>query len=403
MPLLRLAELPLELLDCVAENADLGSSLSLCQTDRRTHGVCLRWIYRHLLLEDPVRAIGCLKTVISNAEAAHAVRILVIRVEKLSLLAAFYRLLTTALRLATNLELLDIYTRPELFAAARGIHFSRLRRVSIPFCADIIPFLQLHQNLVELSVDPVPNASVATWRASLHPILLPHLEVFSGPEIVAQSVLRGSRTTHIIVFWNPQLHQGFTDFFLAIDNCPKKFQNVHNILTFWDPLLLGAIARYTPRLMSLGVRNVSSFHEPTEMDEFISGVDAMLRTLPELCSLSIVANAVPASSTTADLDREFEIVRRWGDVVPKLCRCVFPSTTEWFRGDTGVWCPLNMADKDARFQWFLTTIISTPALPAEYVQFLETSGPDGRNMVAVLRATFARDGTAGIARVLAAV
>ncbi|KAJ7092282.1 hypothetical protein B0H15DRAFT_168857 [Mycena belliarum] len=153
MPLLRLAELPLELLYCVAENADIGSSLSLCQTDRRTHGVCLRWIYRNLLLEDPVRAIGCLRTVISDAEAAHAVRILVIRVEKLSLL----RRSTVCSRLrfvATNLKLLDIYTRPELFAAARDIHFRRLRRVSIPFCADIIPFLQLHQNLVELSVTP---------------------------------------------------------------------------------------------------------------------------------------------------------------------------------------------------------------------------------------------------------
>ncbi|KAJ7450170.1 hypothetical protein FB451DRAFT_1286333 [Mycena latifolia] len=394
MPL-KLAVLPVELIDCIAEYADYSALISFSRTDRRVHGVCQRRIYRTLVLEDPVRAIGCFKTLISNAQAAQSVRVLIIHFRRShhSMLAAFYRLLRAALRTVKSIEYIDIATGAELFANVLNIYFPRLRDCALPFCADIIPFLRLHPKLVGLSLDPIPDDSVFLWT-SLEPIHLPDLQMFSGPEVVARSVVPGSVASHLIIFWNPRLQHKCSDIFSAITRSGTKLIDVHNILITWDPQLLTVMAKCAPSLTSFTVRNVSSFHSATEMEVFFTGIDETLNSLSSVTSLFIIEDTRPGSIEPADvdLDWEFRTVRRWGDVSPAIHCCVLPSTTRWLRVRANVWYPSNSDDPAhmlVRFRWFMSTVIRSPALPAEYMRVLEIIG--GKDMVCALRASFERD------------
>ncbi|KAJ7629603.1 hypothetical protein B0H17DRAFT_1109606 [Mycena rosella] len=390
-----LTTLPVELLDCIAEYGDRNGLLSLSQTHRRMNRVCLRWIYRAVALYDITRAIGCLKTFISNIQSAKSVRVLVFRFGRSDppeLLGAFYRLLRTALNNLQSVEYIDAATCPKIFTVMSTIHFTRLRECSIPFCADIVPFLHLHSKLEGLSLDPVPDTSVMWWTF-LQPIQLSDLQMFSGPEVVAQAVVPDSRASHIIIFWDPRPQRDFGHFFETIAASGTTLLDVQNILITWDAPLLAAMAKCGASLTSFTVRNVSSVHQPLEIEDFLAGMDATLHSLRCLTALSIIEDALASSFDPADLDWEFATVRRWGDIAPALACCILPSETQWLRIRGSVWYPSNQSDDAAhllaRFRWFVTTVIAS-ALPAEYLQVLESIG--GRDMVRALQTAFERDG-----------
>ncbi|KAJ6496894.1 hypothetical protein DFH09DRAFT_1376284 [Mycena vulgaris] len=387
------ATLPLELIDSIAEYSDESALRSLSLADRRVNGVCTRWMYRDVVLDNRLRAVACFKTLVAKTQAAQSVRALILRFHPSDMLASFYRILRAALLLLTSVEYIEVIMSTEIFGALADIHFPRLRECAIPFCADIIPFLHLHPEITGLSMDPVPHSSVTFWT-SMEPILLPDLHMFSGPGVVALSVIPRSRTSHMFVFWDPRLQGQFSDVFNAIESSGTVLLDVQNIFITWEPQLLTAITKFVPNLTSLSIRNVSSIHAPTEMQAFFSGIDETLKSLRSLTSLSIIQDALSTTVDPDDLDWEFQTMRKWGDIAPSLHCCVLPSETKWLRIRHNVWYPSNLTDNTAhlleRFRWFVTTVVSEPALPPDYFTVLEVIG--GKEMVGALKAAFDEEG-----------
>ncbi|KAF7343152.1 hypothetical protein MVEN_01745900 [Mycena venus] len=378
MPL-GLATLPVELVDTIAKYAAKQDLLSLTRTDRRTHGVCLRWIYRVVILDDRVRAIGCFKVLTSNICAAQYVRGIIIHLEPSSglMLKAFARLMRAAFQNLTYLDDIGMNCSAEILGVLCDIQFPRLRQCAIPFSADTFPFLRLHPNLVQLLVDPVPDI----------PVVLP-------PRI--RSTTTRSRTSHVILFWDPAHETPPDILFKAIADSGTEISEVHNVVGFWDITLLTAITTYIPTLSSLSIRNVSSLPGPVETEQFLACIDETLKSLTSLSSLFIIRGTTHLGSAldTDDLDREFKTVRRWSDISPALRCCILPSQTRWTWNRNNVWYPGNYTDSPAgllaRFQWFIITVISSSALPPAYSAVLEVIG--GKEMVSALREAFERDG-----------
>ncbi|KAJ7099061.1 hypothetical protein C8R43DRAFT_907614, partial [Mycena crocata] len=196
---LGLAMLPIELIDRITQVTAYDDCLVLSRTNRTVHAVCMRWLYRTIILLNHVRAIGCFKTLILNLEAAHCVRRVVIycsrfRPEPEWMLRAFCRVLAAALRNLTRVEFIDVSHSAKIFATISHLHFPHLRECAIPFSIDLVRFLQLHPALIAISIDPVPEASI-TFPASFSPITMPKLRIFNGPDSVAAAAIPGSAVT----------------------------------------------------------------------------------------------------------------------------------------------------------------------------------------------------------------
>jgi hypothetical protein len=71
---LALSILPTELLDRVAQHSDFLDRLALCLTSQLFYAVSLRQIYHCVVLKDAARIVQCCRAILSNKEAAHAVR-----------------------------------------------------------------------------------------------------------------------------------------------------------------------------------------------------------------------------------------------------------------------------------------------------------------------------------------
>ncbi|KAJ6598557.1 hypothetical protein B0H10DRAFT_733479 [Mycena sp. CBHHK59/15] len=389
-----LSELPLELIDTIAQYTPICDLLYLCRTNRRINGVCLRWICRTVAIHSPARLVAFCKTLISNVVCAKYVRTLLIHCYPQYILNVFYHLFRAALRNMESIESLEVSGSPELFSLFSGIHFPRLRDCSIPFSIDIVSFLQRHPKLTGLSLDPVPHDSVIDL-STLPPIHMPELQSFSGPEIVALSVIPRSRAASVLIFWDPRLMTNFLSVFETVAKSTIPVRELQNILVSWDTSLLSAVATCIPGLTSLSIRNVSSIHAPLEMEEFFEHIDETLGALQSLASLSIFQGALPNSVDTDDLAWEFQTVRRWGERAPALVACVLPSATRWVRIRANVWYPSGNSqsteDMLARFRWFVTTVVAGAAvLPPEYTAVLEVIG--GKEMVGAFKAAFEKEG-----------
>ncbi|KAJ6598550.1 hypothetical protein B0H10DRAFT_2231621 [Mycena sp. CBHHK59/15] len=237
-----------------------------------------------------------------------------------------------------SIESLEVSGSPELFSLFSGIHFPRLRDCSIPFSINIVSFLQLHPKLSGLSLDPVPHDSVIDL-STLPPIHMPELQSFSGPEIVALSVILHSHATSVLIFWDPRLMTNFLRAFETVEKSTIPVHELQNILLSWDTSLLSAVATCIPGLTSLSIWNISSIHAPLEMEEFFEHINETLDTLRSLVLLSIFQGALPHSVDTDDLTWEFQTVHHWGEHMPALVACVLPSATHWVHICTNVWYP----------------------------------------------------------------
>ncbi|KAJ6599412.1 hypothetical protein B0H10DRAFT_2084770 [Mycena sp. CBHHK59/15] len=255
-----LSELPLDLIDTIAQYTPICDLLYLCQTNRRMNGVCLRWIYWTVAIHSPARLVVFCKMLISNIVRAKYVRTLLIHCYPQYILNVFYHLFRAALRNMESIESLEVSGSPELFSLFSGIHFPRLRDCSIPFSINIVSFLQRHPKLSGLSLDPVPHDSVIDL-STLPPIHMPELQSFSGPEIVTLS-----RPD----FWDPRLMTNFLRAFETVEKSTIPVRELQNILLSWDTSLLSTVATCIPGLTSLSIRNISSIHAPLEME--VSGL-----------------------------------------------------------------------------------------------------------------------------------
>ncbi|KAJ7615828.1 hypothetical protein FB45DRAFT_1008101 [Roridomyces roridus] len=389
--------LPVELIDNIAQSLQGDDLVMLARTQRVIHGICTPWIYRRVILLDCVCAVLCLRTLASNVQCAHSVRALAIRFDPDLMLDAFRRLIRAALRNLQSLVTLDLRLYPEIFSLVSDIHFPRLDLCSLPFCSDIIAFLNLHPDITGLSFDPVLHSSVL-GLASLPPIPLASLQMFSGPELVGMSTIPQSPVTRIGIFWNAG---GFRQFFDAISPRTAEIVEFQNILAIWELALPPLIAENLPNLTSLSLRNVSPAESSSDYDDFIECVGQALPSLAYLETLSIAQGVGRLAFNPTHLDREFDIIILWGAAAPQLKYCILPSDTRWLRvhSDLNVWYPSNANDDaDAqteteahdmleRFRWFVNKVLTAgTALPASYLTVLQIIG--GKEMVAELQAGF---------------
>ncbi|KAJ7252183.1 hypothetical protein C8J57DRAFT_1664953 [Mycena rebaudengoi] len=340
--------LPLELLDEIVQFSTPLALLSLCKTSKRINTACLRWIYQIVYVDDPARLVKCCQTLMANAQAASAVRLLLIQCNPKQSLKALHLLFSDTLKKLRSLEYLDVGGSTDLFSICATLRFPRLRHCSIPFSIDFVSFLTLHPKLVELTMDPIPHESVQTLTEII-PIHLPDLQRFTGPDRVAVSVIPRSRTFRILVFWDPRSETKFSEAFT-----------------------------------SFALSNA---------EEFFAAIDDALKALTKLRALAIIQGSLPAVLDTADLDWEFDTVRRWADIAPELTCVLLPSETKWMRIRANVWYPTNNDDSLpgllARFRWFINTVIPSTVLAPDYAAVLELIS--GREIMKELKAGYERD------------
>ncbi|KAJ7208097.1 hypothetical protein C8J57DRAFT_1598927 [Mycena rebaudengoi] len=385
--------LPLELLDEIVQFSTPLALLSLCKTSKRINTACLRWIYQIVYVDDPARLVKCCQTLMANAQAASAVRLLLIQCNPKQSLKALHLLFSDTLKKLRSLEYLDVGGSTDLFSICATLRFPRLRHCSIPFSIDFVSFLTLHPKLVELTMDAIPHESVQTLTEII-PIHLPDLQRFTGPDRVAVSVIPRSRTFRILVFWDPRSETKFSEAFTSFALSNAEVVEMKNILVSWDPALLTAAATSIPGLTALSISNVSSIAAPSEMEEFFAAIDDALKALTKLRALAIIQGSLPAVLDTADLDWEFDTVRRWADIAPELTCVLLPSETKWMRIRANVWYPTNNDDSLpgllARFRWFINTVIPSTVLSPDYAAVLELIS--GREIMKELKAGYERDG-----------
>ncbi|KAJ7135081.1 hypothetical protein C8R46DRAFT_1362225 [Mycena filopes] len=386
-------KLPVELIDTIASSVAQRDLLSLCRTNRKVNTACLRWLYRTVVLTDQVSAVVCFTTIISNQQAARSVRSLRVRFDSALMLKAFARITRAALEKLTALDDVELPAPSEIFALISGIHFPRLRQCTIPFSVHTIGFIKRHLQLHHLWVDPVPHEELE-FPQSFDPVLLPELQVFSGPDSIAHAVIPGSRVSHAVVFWDPRGETDCVGMFEAIGASGTQLRDLNNIVVVWDPMLPTAAAKYLPSLSVLAVRNVSALPAPHTLETFFSCIDTNIKTFANLTTLCIVQGTGPAPLDASDLDWEFQTVRRWADLCPSLRCCVLPSETKWMCTVSNVWYPRNQTDNAVdmvtRFRWFVKTVVASAALPPAYDAILEVIG--GKEMVAALRRAYEEQG-----------
>ncbi|KAJ6454134.1 hypothetical protein C8R45DRAFT_944725 [Mycena sanguinolenta] len=403
MSLSSFCDLPVEIIGLISEHSAVPDVVALSRTHGRIQSICFCFIYRTVELEDPVRAVKCLTTLGSNMLYAQAVR-------KLKFLYypkyPFRRLLTAfrnGLLNITNLETFHLSTHLNLCACLLDVHFPKLRMCSIPLALYTDSFVRRHPGLASLSVLPDYRSEILSGTPDLSGtrIDMPNLRMFIGPETFAFRVIPQSRASHISIMWNTHRLQPRTspsDDVATLALSSVNILTLENIIGNWDTALLSAITTGLPHLMSLEFWNIS-VSDPDSLQVFISHLDATISGLPSLTSLSILhgPQRPPGVLDPRDLDREFDTVRRWGDISPTLRCAVLPSETAWSRVyvQGNVWYPAtkspNIPDMIERVKWFLSLVVlSSQELSPGYVRIAEVVA--GKETVSVLRTEVERLG-----------
>ncbi|KAJ6535284.1 hypothetical protein DFH09DRAFT_1325110 [Mycena vulgaris] len=91
--------------------------------------------------------------------------------------------------------------------------------------------------------------------------------------------------------------------------------SLNNAIHTWDTSLLSAIVVSMPHLINLSLENLSP-PDSARLQNFMSHLDAVVAALPDLSCLSIAQrrSQAPDLLDRSDLQREFNVVRKWGDI-----------------------------------------------------------------------------------------
>ncbi|KAJ7023728.1 hypothetical protein C8F04DRAFT_1271075 [Mycena alexandri] len=232
------------------------------------------------------------------------------------------------------------------------------------------------------------------------PLSLPHLTYFGGPDTVAEALVNSS-LSRIDVYWNPQRKAPASAVYDAISHSGAELLSVYNSISCWDPVLLTTIVANAPKVTSISFDNFGPIYDLGDVETVLALVDDALTELRHLVYLRFYEpnpdNHTSVQAST--LEKEFQMIRRWGNRSPTLQRCVFISKTLWLRLKPNLWFPTTPIDGPperqvheswVRKKWFITTVRSSTSLPSDYGDVLETDY--GKRMVAdVEAATRARE------------
>ncbi|KAJ7653139.1 hypothetical protein DFH06DRAFT_1474906 [Mycena polygramma] len=378
-----LSGLPNELIQTISGLLELKNLLALCRTSRQIHAICLGSIYRAIRLENPVQVLKCCQTVILRKEAADAVRELYIFCQPKHGLQSFYRTFGNAMSQMQNLKVVDICIRV-FFQLFCHTTFPRLLTCAIPTSLDIFPFLRLNPTITTVTIIPEESPASPNFAdfstLPIEPIHMPRLENFDGPGNVACSVVPGSLTSRIALFWEDNPNVNFPRDFEALGSSNTDILQLACLINEWDSVLLVAIAKHTPRITSLTIQNV---RDQSRKREFMAVLADILPSLTFLVNLGILEGAPMLHSpyvdrTDEELEPEFELVHKWGETSPKLGKITLANGMVWARFRGNIWFPVNTTKRVQGpaqcLKWLLGKLLNSSTLPAEYHALAETFG-----------------------------
>ncbi|KAJ7457164.1 hypothetical protein B0H11DRAFT_2063065, partial [Mycena galericulata] len=315
--------------------------ITLCQTNQWIYRLCLGRIYRSIHLDDPGRLLKFCQSVLGRKEAANAVR----EIET----ACFLR------------DAAAVANFNDTWKSAVGI-MKNIRSFRIFSSAEIIPFLKQHPMLTCLRVAPwyqdggeKDERDVASEFTSLiHPIHMPNLQQFSGPAMVINAVIPGSRPSSMGIHWENHNISGktFSDILRALART-NVVEMLTNLLSAWENALLSAIVNHIPKVKRLRFQIMIEDNDSEAKALFFSSVESALPALPELEHLAILEKLTPSSDA------------------------ILSRNTLW-RRLRGVWFPKLENAADFHYSWFFKKVFTTPTLPPTYARMAQLlAGLDG--------------------------
>ncbi|KAJ7172903.1 hypothetical protein C8R43DRAFT_676213 [Mycena crocata] len=390
-----LSELPAEIIALITEFSGTADLLVLCRTNHRIHSISVRCLYKSLELTDAARVVRCCETLASNVHLAHAVRVLKILYYPIYPFPRFAGTIESAWTNMQNLEVIDCKVLPSTFKGFSIASFPRLRECALPLGIYTHSFLQRHTQIKLLFVLP-SKEEAPDWPPSVPAIHMPRLKRFFGSESVAFALVPHSTATTLFISWDGDPpSNGYHERINTLALSRADILTLESAIWAWDASFLGAIANSMKQLTTLTFRNLST-PDPQGLQTFLAGIDALVRALPNLTSLSIAQDPQrpPGVLDAAELPGEFDLVRRWGEVAPALLCAVLPSETAWVRVIPGVWYPAtkspNIPDMLVRVKWFLTLVVSHSDVGPGYTKIAEVVAR--KDTVCLLKDAVAREG-----------
>ncbi|KAF7377880.1 hypothetical protein MSAN_00211600 [Mycena sanguinolenta] len=368
---MELSMLPTELIHTISGHLELPDQLFLCRTNHRLYAICVKWIYRVLDLKSPVQLLRCCKTIIARPEAAVSVLEFKIDCFPRYTLKSFHTTLQSAAIRMENLRVIAIYSR-RLFPSIADMVFPRLTGCNIPLLLDSASsysFLRRNPTIESTIIIPALDQSIQNHLHHIQPVHMPKLRHFLGPEIAACAVVPGSPLSTLRILWLSKPPMGYSRGLGAVASSTAEPRELTNVILSWDPALLRAIAMHTPRIECLNIRGQYLSGLTTEKKDFLSAMDATLRSLTCLKDL-VIFDDTPFDRVADELESEFDRVRRWGDICPSLMRVTITDGFTAWKRFYEIWVPWDCFATDLEsvecLKWFITKTVVSPELPSFY-------------------------------------
>ncbi|KAL1745221.1 hypothetical protein HDZ31DRAFT_82090 [Schizophyllum fasciatum] len=324
----KLALLPVEILDHVAQHLALRDKLALAASSPHFNDLCTRLIYRSVDWTSWPQTLRCCRTLLARPRIAQAVRSLSISLESSPppLLQAAYRTLSAALQRLERLRTLYVVAPHDAYfsivlAPCRFNHLVNLT-LSLPIPRAFSAFLARHDDLRALQIHPSAYAHDFT---SVPFIALPALRTLVAPQLwLPKLVGSASQLEYVAIIWDPRV-PGDPRALLAALGAPTTIVSISH---GWRLDVVNAVADTHPGLVSLILRS-SDLSEDTK-----PLLDALSNNLPQwkrLTHLDVSFDVEPSREPTkppteAALEAGFGAVTRLGSLCPSLLHCSLPGT-----------------------------------------------------------------------------
>ncbi|KAJ6461098.1 hypothetical protein C8R45DRAFT_1179861 [Mycena sanguinolenta] len=371
-----LSELSTEVIRRISAHLERRDQLVLSRTSRRMHAISAEWIYRVLIFIGPIRLLECCKSIISRSEAAISVWELTIHCPNTShTLQSFCSVLRSATERMKNLRVIRIFSL-RLFHSIFDIVFPQLTHCTIPHSSNSYSFFRRNPTIEYISIISGSDARKSSPNDFYHiqPMHMPQLRHFQGPNSAIRAVVPGAPVSVLTIWWDCESADlEFSCGLAAAASSKADLCELANMIVSWDPDLLRAIARYTPRIQFLDIRMIRP-GSTRKKEHFLSAIDdalCSLTCLAKFVASDYISTSLPLDQIGATLDSEFDRVRRWGKICPTLTRITLSAT--WNQdGEKGqhLWLPATFIPSPSRsgecFRWFIKKIAMSPELPAGY-------------------------------------
>ncbi|TDL29321.1 hypothetical protein BD410DRAFT_892640 [Rickenella mellea] len=280
--------LPLDVFDAVCAFLDVSELLSLARATSRLSPFANRYLYRHLSINSPARAIRCLTTLAERPGLALCVRSFSLRLDPTQpILRPFRLVLATAIRHMANIITLDLLLDPLTSCSLKDAVddetvYDRLTSFVSNYSLDanVARFLRYTPSICDLQLGGYGTSP------AINPLpisFLPYLSLFIG-SCEAVAVLAPGRPLESV-----HLHSGSLtdDVFVALSRSTGPVKVFGAFTTSLSPNLLSSLASNLPHIQHLRIMTMfhSSNHYRDEI--FYSQAAQILGALPELMTAEL--------------------------------------------------------------------------------------------------------------------